>query len=41
MAPDYKPFSPELSGMKILALRHKLTELRQIAWYYIGLLIVR
>ena len=27
MAPDDEPFSPELSGMKIIPLRHKLAEL--------------
>ena len=27
MAPDDAPFSPELSGMKIIPLRHKLTDL--------------
>jgi len=42
MASDdsYAPVSPELSGMKIIPLRHKLTELWQFEWYYIGLPIV-
>ena len=34
MAPYDAPFSPELSSMKIIPLRHKLTELLQFEWYY-------
>ena len=34
MARDNAPFSPKLSGMKITPLRHKLAEIREIAWYY-------
>ena len=36
MTPYDAPFSSELSGMKIIPLRHKLTELCQFEWYYIG-----